>query len=53
MLLSAFSYFAANAQTHSITGHVVDGGSNEPLPGVSVVVAGTKQGAGTDENGRF
>lgn len=37
----------------SITGVVLDGASNEPLPGASVVIKGTNQGTTTDFDGNF
>ncbi len=40
-------------QDKTITGTVTDGASNEPLPGVTVVVKGTTTGTITDINGKF
>ena len=44
--------FAAFAQNISITGTVLDE-SNEPLPGVTVMVVGTTTGTATDVLGRY
>ena len=41
------------AQSGSITGSVTDSNSNEPLPGVNVVVQNTSNGTNTDFNGNF
>ena len=40
-------------QNVSITGTVTDAATNEPLPGVSVVVKGTTNGTTTDVNGKY
>ncbi len=45
--------FLSLAQNASLKGVVVDATSNEPLPFVNVLVAGTSTGTVTDENGRF
>ena len=45
--------FLSLAQNASLKGVVVDATSNEPLPFVNVLVAGTSIGTVTDENGRF
>lgn len=39
--------------TGTVTGTVVDGTSNAPLPGVNVIVDGTSLGASTDAQGRY
>jgi TonB-linked SusC/RagA family outer membrane protein len=44
---------AAQAQTRTLTGQVVDSGKAEALPGVTVLVKGTTNGASTDVEGRF
>jgi TonB-linked SusC/RagA family outer membrane protein len=36
-----------------IKGQVVDGETNDPLPGVNVIIEGTTQGTSTDVNGHF
>ncbi|MDX1718665.1 MAG: TonB-dependent receptor [Salegentibacter mishustinae] len=41
------------AQTQTITGTVIDGSNNLPLPGANVVVKGTNNGTQTDFNGYF
>lgn len=53
ILLSAFGFFTASAQTRTITGQVVGEGTLEPLPGVSVTVSQTKIGVSTAADGRF
>lgn len=40
-------------QTGKITGQVIDAETQEPLPGVNIVLAGTEQGAATDANGYY
>jgi outer membrane receptor protein involved in Fe transport len=40
-------------QTGGLTGVVTDAASNEPLPGVNVILKGTYHGAATDINGVF
>jgi len=42
----------AFAQTGNINGKVVDE-KNQAMPGVSISIAGTTQGASTDQNGKF
>ena len=42
-----------NAQNRQITGQVKDGNTNEMLPGVSVLVKGTKTGVTTNTDGKF
>ena len=44
--------FAALAQTHSVTGKVTDE-TSQPLPGVTVVIKGTTNGAVTDIDGNY
>lgn len=51
MVVSLMSAIAFSQGT--ITGTVLDGELNEPLPGASVVVEGTKTGASTDFDGNF
>ena len=41
------------ATTGKIQGTITDSQSNEPMPGVNVIVEGTVLGAATDENGFF
>jgi iron complex outermembrane recepter protein len=53
-LLLLLGTFAALAQTNgTVTGKVLEVGSNEPLFGVSVLVVGTSKGAIVDLDGRF
>ena len=44
---------AAQAQTGSITGRVIDGTTTTPIPGASVTVEGTQLGAITRPDGNF
>ncbi|RAK70688.1 SusC/RagA family TonB-linked outer membrane protein [Hymenobacter edaphi] len=44
---------AAQAQTRSVTGQVVGADKAEALPGVTVIVKGTTNGATTDAEGNF
>jgi TonB-dependent starch-binding outer membrane protein SusC len=43
---------ALDAQ-QTVTGQVRDAGSNEPLPGVNVIIDGTARGTATDGNGQY
>ncbi|OIN56941.1 SusC/RagA family protein [Arsenicibacter rosenii] len=52
MVLSLFALIAV-AQDKKITGRVVDGNDNNPLPGANVVVKGTSIGVATGSDGRF
>jgi iron complex outermembrane receptor protein len=47
-----FVSFSAFAQTYEVDGNVTDG-TNDPLPGVSVLVKGTTNGTTTDFNGAY
>ena len=49
MMLVASITFAQN----TITGVIVDGDSNQPLPAANVMVKGTQSGASTDFDGNF
>lgn len=44
---------AAAQPTGTVAGTVVDAASEEPLPGVNVVLAGTERGAATNRDGTF
>ena len=50
-LLFSINVFAQ--QAGNITGIVTDAATNEPLPGVNVILKGTYYGAATDINGNF
>ena len=41
------------AQQKLITGKVITGDDNEPIPGVNVVIKGTQKGTITDLDGKF
>ncbi|MBM1104900.1 carboxypeptidase-like regulatory domain-containing protein [Aurantibacter crassamenti] len=49
----AFLFTAVVFSQGTITGTVIDGESSTPLPGASVVVAGTSNGTSTDFDGNF
>jgi hypothetical protein len=49
----AFCGSSLFAQTGKISGQVKDRSTNEPLPGVNVIIEGTNLGAATDEDGFF
>ncbi|MDQ6812898.1 MAG: SusC/RagA family TonB-linked outer membrane protein, partial [Bacteroidota bacterium] len=51
--LSPLFFFSVYAQTVTIKGQVLDDSSNVPLSGVSVLIADTKRGFSTDQNGNF
>ena len=54
LLLLFFSFSLANARTTgSIEGTVVDATTNEPLPGVNIILVGTVLGTSTDLQGHF
>ncbi|MCH7413497.1 TonB-dependent receptor [Belliella sp. R4-6] len=48
----AFS-FEVSAQQRQISGTIISGEDNEPLPGVNVIVKGTTRGAISDLDGRY
>jgi len=51
--LAAASLGSAYAQQAAVRGTILDAQSQQPLPGVSVVVPGTANGTTTDATGRF
>ncbi len=51
--LAAASLGSAYAQQAAVRGTILDAQSQQPLPGVSVVVPGTTVGTATDASGRF
>ncbi|MGB2960182.1 MAG: carboxypeptidase-like regulatory domain-containing protein, partial [Bacteroidota bacterium] len=53
LVYSGVTPLPANTPTGSIKGTVTDRDTQEPLLGANVLVAGTKLGAATDENGEF
>ncbi|MRX62971.1 TonB-dependent receptor [Maribacter luteus] len=53
MVLAAFLMTALAFSQETITGTIVDGETNDPLPGASIVVKGTTKGATTDFDGNF
>ena len=44
---------AANAQSRTITGTVLDASLGDPVPGATVLVKGTTRGVATDLDGKF
>ena len=52
-VLLLLGFYTMTAQSGSITGSVTDSNSNEPLPGVNVIVQNTSNGTNTDFNGNF
>ncbi len=53
LLLAAILIIAGNAFAGVIKGRVTDKATGEPIPGVSIIVVGTKIGAQTDPDGQF
>lgn len=54
LLLSLFFATTIFAQNGTVTGTILDKEfNNEPLPFANIVIKGTKQGASTDENGKY
>ncbi len=53
LLLLAAAFNVASGQDRNLTGTITDEGTNESLPGASVVVKGTSKGATTDLDGKF
>ncbi len=53
MTILLCSWASASAQTRVVNGTVVDGETNEPLVGVTVMPVGGGQGVATDADGRF
>lgn len=52
-LLGCFQWLNSNAQTATVTGKVVDGTTNEPLPFTNIYFDKTSIGTASDEAGRF
>lgn len=53
MLVAFMSANIAFAQTRSVTGKVTGSDDGLPLPGVSILIKGTTQGAATDADGNY
>jgi TonB-linked SusC/RagA family outer membrane protein len=53
VLLLIFAIQQVQAQTATVSGVVVAQSDNQPIPGVSILVKGTKTGTQTDLQGRF
>lgn len=53
MLLLSLALSSFAGTTGKISGFVRDKENNEPLPGVNVVIEGTRMGAATDNSGYF
>ncbi|WP_462319744.1 carboxypeptidase-like regulatory domain-containing protein, partial [Marinilabilia sp.] len=52
-LLALFCWLTSHAIGQSITGTVLDEKTEEPIPGVNIMVVGTNTGTITDMNGEF
>ena len=53
LLLLVMQVWTAAAQSGGVRGRVTDTASNEPLPGVSIVIAGTTTGTSSGNAGEF
>lgn len=53
ILVVAGAISGAVAQTRTVTGQVISGDENFPLPGVNIVIPGTTRGTTTDANGMY
>ena len=52
-LSSSATYAEASVPVKTITGVVLDDATGDPIPGVNIVVKGTKKGTSTDFDGNF
>lgn len=52
-ILSCISIYAQQPKTSSIKGHVLDGDTEEHLPGVTISISGTQQAVMSDATGHF
>jgi len=52
-ILFVFIWTVNSFAQHTVTGTVIDGSTDEPLPGVNIVVKGTIIGTATDMNGNY
>jgi TonB-linked SusC/RagA family outer membrane protein len=53
ILILLFPALAGLAQSRQLKGVVIDGMTREPMPGVSILLAGTNTGTATDVEGKF
>lgn len=53
ILSFCFSISALAQNENTVSGQVTDANSNEPLPGVNVIIQGTDQGTSTDPDGQY
>jgi iron complex outermembrane receptor protein len=54
LLMALFALFSFNLMAqYTVSGKVVDGDTNDPLPGANVVIEGTSEGVTTDLYGEF
>lgn len=53
ILILLFPALAGLAQSRQLKGVVIDGVTREPMPGVSILLAGTNTGTATDVEGKF
>jgi TonB-linked SusC/RagA family outer membrane protein len=53
MLLLVACFFPSMAQERVVTGKVTDGATQQPMPGVSILIKGTSSGTTTDAGGSY
>lgn len=53
VILLAFLSTSLHAQEQTITGTVIDGNTQEPLPGVNIAIQGTSTGTATGADGQY
>ena len=53
LFLLFFIQFAKAQDTYQVSGKVIEKGTNLPLPGVSILIKGSKSGTTTDQSGNF
>lgn len=53
MVISAFATVLASAQNITVTGHVTDASTREPIPFASIQIKGTVTGGSTDADGYY
>lgn len=53
LFLLFFIQFAKAQQVYTVSGKVIEKGTKLPLPGVSILIKGTKLGTTTDQSGNF
>ncbi|WP_298901491.1 SusC/RagA family TonB-linked outer membrane protein [uncultured Psychroserpens sp.] len=53
LLLFSFLFIPLLTFSQNVTGKIMDGATNQPLPGANVIIKGTSTGATTDFDGNF